>query len=148
MTESLLGSLGVCQLILTMLWFGWSPFLVWFLILVLLLLLLLLFDLNPEKYLSTIFAVNQENNFSGRTSRVNAQNQIVQSGNYCYSSIRAASIDKIRKSCQRKITMTLIQTICPNCISLRVGKQGGAKVKPKPKLLKCRNTEHRTHSDI
>ena len=33
----------------------------------------------------------------GRTSQVNAQGQIVQSGNYGYLSIRVASIDLIKK---------------------------------------------------
>ena len=32
----------------------------------------------------------------GRTPPVNGQDQIVQSGNYCYSSLRVASIDEIK----------------------------------------------------
>ena len=47
------------------------------------------------------------------------QDQIVQTGNYCYSSIRAASIDE-EKNCQRKITMILIQNVLSNHITLHI----------------------------
>ena len=62
---------------------------------------------------------------SKRTSSVNGQDQIVQSGNYCYSSIRVASIDeeKIYKNIHRKTTMTLIQARCPNHIAFHASKQ-------------------------
>ena len=47
----------------------------------------------------------------------------VRSGNYCYSSIRVASIDE-NKNGHRKITMTHTQTTYINRIALRAGKKG------------------------
>ena len=52
----------------------------------------------------------------GRNLQVNGQDQIVHSGYYCNSSID-------EENSQGKITMTLIQTVSPNCIALRAGKQ-------------------------
>ena len=87
--------------------------------------------------------------------RFNSLVQIVRSGNYCCSSIRAASIDE-NKNSHRKITMTHTQTTCPNHFVLRAGKKGArpAEVgalasvfeksaterKLKQKLLKCKRT--------
>ena len=63
------------------------------------------------------------------------------------------------KHSHRKITMTHIQTSCPNCIVFRAGKNGprpaevgalapvleksAAELKQKPKLLKCKSTIQR-----
>ena len=60
---------------------------------------------------------------ANRTPQVNGQDHIVQSGNYCYSSLRVASINKEKYSYQ-KITMTPTQTICPNHIALHTTKKG------------------------
>ena len=59
------------------------------------------------------------------------------------------------KNSQWKITMVLIQTVCPNHIFFRMGKQGvcfvevgalasvfeksATELEPKPKLLRCKN---------
>ena len=75
--------------------------------------------------------------------------------NYCYSSIRVASIDE-NKNSHRKITMTHTQTTYINCIALRAGKKGvrpaeigalasvfeksATELKLKQKLLKCKQT--------
>ena len=56
------------------------------------------------------------------TSPVNGQDQIIQSGYYCYLSIRVASINE--KNIHRKIAWTLTQTARPNRIALHVSKQG------------------------
>ena len=68
--------------------------------------------------------------------------------------------NKKTKNNQRKIAMTLIQTVCPNHIAYHAGKQEShsakieplaqvfkksttkLKLKPKPKLLRCKNTIH------
>ena len=85
--------------------------------------------------------------------RINGQNRLVRSGNYCCSSIRVASMDE-NKNSHRKIIMTHTQTTCPNCIALRAGKKGarpaeaGALVSVfeksdtelNQKLLKCKQT--------
>ena len=57
---------------------------------------------------------------SGRISLVNGQDQIVYSGNNCYS---GAFVDE-EKNSQQNIFMTLLKTVCPNRIDLHVGKQG------------------------
>ena len=59
----------------------------------------------------------------GRTLLVNGQNQIVQLGNYCYSSLKVAYIDEVEIK-PWKINTTLSQTICLNHFALRVGKNG------------------------
>ena len=53
------------------------------------------------------------------TSQVNGQDQIVQSGNYCYSSFRVMRL----KYNHWKITMTLTQKMYPNHIILRTDKK-------------------------
>ena len=55
--------------------------------------------------------------------RYNGQDQIVQSRNYCCSSISVASLDE-NKNSHRKIAMTHTQTTCPNRIALCTGKKG------------------------
>ena len=57
----------------------------------------------------------------GRTPQVNDQNLIVQSENYCYSSLRVASMDE-NKTQPTKDTNTHTQ-ICTNRTGLRVGKK-------------------------
>ena len=70
------------------------------------------------------------------------------------------------KNNQRKITTTLIQTVCPNRVVLHAGKQGARsadvgvmapvfeksatefKLKPKPKLLRRKNTIHITTFNV
>ena len=85
----------------------------------------------------------------GRIQQVNSQNQMAQSGNNCYLSIRVLSIEEIKKNSHQKITITLIQTKSPNHIALCTGKQvvcssevgalaivfekSATKLKPKPK---------------
>ena len=58
-------------------------------------------------------------NAGRRNSLVNGHDQSVQSGNYCYSSIRIASIDK--KNNRIKITMNQTQAKGPNFIVLHPG---------------------------
>ena len=58
----------------------------------------------------------------GGTALVNVYDQIVQSGNYCNSSMRVASNDQ--KNNFQKIIVTLIQTIFPNHITLHVDEWG------------------------
>ena len=85
---------------------------------------------------------------------VKGLDQILQSRNYCYSSIRVVPIDEI-KSSLRKITMSQIQIVCSNCIILCAGKQeagsaevealatvfkkSATKLKPKTKFLRSKN---------
>ena len=87
---------------------------------------------------------------------------MVQLGNYCYSSIRVASIDETKYS-HRKITMTLIQTICPNCIAFCIegafSPEAGAsapvfeksatelKLIPKQKLASLYNKKYPTYAN-
>ena len=93
----------------------------------------------------------------GRNSHVSNQNQIVQSGNKCYSFMKVVAIDEIFKKRHRKI---LIQSNCPNPITLHARKEWvhSAKIaalapgfeksatelkrKPKQKLLQCRSLVH------
>ena len=77
----------------------------------------------------------------------------VQSGNYCCSSIRVASIDE-NKNSHQKITMTHTQTTYINRIALHAGKKGArpaevgalasvfekSATELKQKLLKCKQT--------
>ena len=58
----------------------------------------------------------------------NGQDKIVRTGNYCWSSVKVASIDE-NKNSHRKITMTQTQTICPNRIVLCTSKKKGARCK-------------------
>ena len=94
-----------------------------------------------------------------RTPQGNGQDQILQSGNYCYSFIRVVSIAEIKIK-PLKNHNDSYSNVCPNCIDLRTSKKEvcsaevGAlapvfeksaselKVKLKQKLLKCKSTVH------
>ena len=102
---------------------------------------------------------NSLKNLNDKNQQASSQ-KFRQLGNYWYLFIRVASVDEIKKDSQWMIIMTLIQTICPICITLNVGKQGPRsaefrslapvfensatepKLKPKPKLLRCRSIVH------
>ena len=55
--------------------------------------------------------------------RINDQDRLNRSGNYCCSSIRVAFMDE-NKNSHRKITMIHTQTTSPSHIALRAGKKG------------------------
>ena len=91
----------------------------------------------------------------GWSPQVNSHDQIVQSGNYSYSSLRVASIDEVKKYSHRKIIMTLTQNIYPNRITFCTSKKGAGsaevgvlalmfeksitELKHKQKFLKCKS---------
>ncbi len=92
-----------------------------------------------------------------RTPQVNGQDQIVQSGNYCYSFIRLVSIDEIKnKAIEISPWLLLklyVQTGLPfaqvkkEVCSADAGALASvfekpATVKPKQKLPKCKSTIH------
>ena len=79
----------------------------------------------------------------------NSQDWIVRSGNYCYSSIRVASVDE-NKNSHRKITMTHTQTtslfeqvkkgVCPAEVGALVLVFEKSTTELQQKLLKCKRT--------
>ena len=83
-------------------------------------------QINPPPQKRMNSALHQM--MDGRNSEVNVPDQIVQSGNYCYSSKRVASINetspprkKKYKQITKDFTIILIKTVRLNCNTLDVG---------------------------